>query len=292
MDTVLVQLVGEAVGAKARGTEHQYLLPVAILHQVGQQFALAFACHGYRDVGHGLRDRVPASNLDQHRITQEGISEFLDLFREGGREQKILALLGQQADDTAHIGHESHVHHAVRFVENKELDLREMQYFLLHMVQQAAGRGHKDLHPAPQRLGLRVHRHPAIDDRCPQWQVLAIHAHALFDLNGQFARRGQDQRPHWMPRRRCAGVRVRGQLLQDRQRESGGLARPGLRSPHQVAPLEDQGNRLRLDRRGFRIALFEYRLLQFGQKTQFSKCRHREPLASGQAQTLVSWQPG
>jgi len=40
------------------------------------------------------------------------------------------------------------------------------------------------------------------------------------------------------------------QGLQDGQREAGGLAGAGLGTAHQVAALQQQGNRLRLDRRG------------------------------------------
>ena len=43
------------------------------------------------------------------------------------------------------------------------------------------------------------------------------------------------------------------QALQDRQRKTGGLAGAGLRAAHQVAALQNDGNGLRLDRRGFGI---------------------------------------
>jgi hypothetical protein len=47
----------------------------------------------------------------------------------------------------------------------------------------------------------------------------------------------------------------RAEQLQDRQREAGGLAGAGLRGAEQVAPGEHDGNGLRLDRSGDRVAL-------------------------------------
>jgi hypothetical protein len=48
---------------------------------------------------------------------------------------------------------------------------------------------------------------------------------------------------------------VARETLQHRQREAGGLAGAGLRRGEQVASREDDGDRLRLDRRGLGIAL-------------------------------------
>jgi hypothetical protein len=47
----------------------------------------------------------------------------------------------------------------------------------------------------------------------------------------------------------------RAQALQDRQGEAGGLAGAGLRGGEQVAADEDDGDGLRLDRRGNGVAL-------------------------------------
>ena len=52
--------------------------------------------------------------------------------------------------------------------------------------------------------------------------------------------------------------------LQYRQHESSGLAGAGLRAGEQVAPGEDGGNRLGLDRGRHRIAVFDDCANEFG----------------------------
>ena len=51
------------------------------------------------------------------------------------------------------------------------------------------------------------------------------------------------------------GVFFHGQALQNRQRKRGRLAGAGLRATHQVAPFKNNGNRLRLNRRGRVVTL-------------------------------------
>jgi hypothetical protein len=51
-------------------------------------------------------------------------------------------------------------------------------------------------------------------------------------------------------RRRGRSARERGEALQDRQRECGGLAGAGLRAGHEIAPAKHQRDRLLLHRRG------------------------------------------
>jgi hypothetical protein len=58
------------------------------------------------------------------------------------------------------------------------------------------------------------------------------------------------------------------QSLQHRQRKSGGFPGPGLGTGEDVAPLEDQGDGLLLDRRCFPIAEIVDRTQQFGRKAK------------------------
>jgi hypothetical protein len=58
-----------------------------------------------------------------------------------------------------------------------------------------------------------------------------------------------------MPSRRCTGIRMREQQLNNGQREAGGLARAGLRRAHHITPLQHDRDGLGLNRRGMNIAL-------------------------------------
>jgi hypothetical protein len=61
-----------------------------------------------------------------------------------------------------------------------------------------------------------------------------------------------------------AGVRLRREQLQQRQREAGGLAGAGLRGAEQILAGENDGNGLRLDGRGRGVALVRDSAEQFG----------------------------
>jgi hypothetical protein len=58
------------------------------------------------------------------------------------------------------------------------------------------------------------------------------------------------------------------QALQQGKRESSGLAGAGLRGSEQVAPGEDDGNGLRLDGGGFRVAMLRDGAKQLGQQPE------------------------
>ena len=123
------------------------------------------------------------------------------------------------------------------------------------VVEQASRSRDEHFDAGEQLLGLRLDRHAAVDDRVAQRHVLAVGAEAVVDLDGQLARRRQDQRAHRMASGREAGVGVRGQALEHRQRKGCGLAGAGLGAAHQVAPAENEGDRLILDRGGYFVAL-------------------------------------
>ncbi len=80
--------------------------------------------------------------------------------------------------------------------------------------------------------------------------MLAIGAHVLVHLGREFAGRREDQAANVLrPGRR------RRKTLQQRQRESSGLAGAGLSGAKQIATREDDRNRLRLNRGGLGVAL-------------------------------------
>ncbi len=91
-----------------------------------------------------------------------------------------------------------------------------------------------------------------------------------------------------------------GQALQQRQREAGGLAGAGLGAGKHVAALEDDGNGLRLYRRGFGVALLGDDAGEFGRQAETGKrltqedllrstCCGTTPSEPVQADTAVDW---
>jgi hypothetical protein len=109
--------------------------------------------------------------------------------------------------------------------------------FWLHVVEQAARGGHEDVHLAAQGSVLRIDVDATKHDHRLDRDVLAIGANRLFDLRREFARRYQNQTT------RPAGFGNGGlgcrQPMQDRQRETSGLAGAGLRGGKQVAAFQN-----------------------------------------------------
>jgi len=75
--------------------------------------------------------------------------------------------------------------------------------------------------------------------------MAAVSAEAVEDLGGQFARRAQHQAAAALA---LQWPLVRGEMMQDRQCESGGFAGSGLRNSDHVAARHDDRDGLLLDR--------------------------------------------
>ena len=209
---------------------------------------------------------VAAGDFDAGRVVEEGLGQFADVVGEGGREEQALLLLGHHREDLADVADEAHVEHAIGFVEDENLDCREIDGTLLHVVEQAP-RGRDQNVDAPREgVNLRVDTDATEDRERGERQVLAVGAHAFLDLHGEFARRRQHQHARLLRPRALAL-----QQLQDGQREAGGLAGAGLRAGHQVALLQHDGNRLLLDRGRGVIALLGNGAQDLGREAQVGK---------------------
>ncbi len=226
----------------------------ALAQQVHERRLLVAVRHGVDDLADVVCGGVAARHFDGLRMAQVARCQLLDLGRERGREQQRLPVRRQQVDDALQVGQEAHVEHAVGFVQHQHAHLRQVHAALLHVIEQAARRGDENLHAAAQLLGLRIHVDTAENDRAAQRRVLRVLGDVVVDLVSQLARGREDQRPHGVARRRGAGVGVRQQVLDDRQREAGGLARTGLRRAHHIAAGDHHGNRGGLDGRGPGVA--------------------------------------
>ena len=127
----------------------------------------------------------------------------------------------------------------------KHSTLVEAKRIALNEIEQPAGRGDQNVDAVEQRADLRAHRHAADRQRRLEAQMAAIGAEAVEDLAGQFAGRAQHQDAAAFALERA---RIRGETMQDRQREGRGLAGAGLRDADHVAARHDDRDGLRLDR--------------------------------------------
>ena len=164
----------------------------------------------------GLAHRVAPRHFDRFRLVQQLLGEFLDLGREGGREEHGLTFPRQALHDAADVGHEAHVQHPVGLVEDEEFDLVELDGLLLEVIEQPPRSGHDDLHAAAQFLDLWLDVHAAIDRRGAQRQIFAVLTHGFIDLQHELARGGEHERAHGVAGGARRGVGVGRQELQQR----------------------------------------------------------------------------
>jgi hypothetical protein len=97
-------------------------------------------------------------------------------------------------NDPAHIADEAHVEHPVRFVDDENRHQAEPDMFLLDEIEETAGRCDQNVDALTHGLNLAVLIDPAEDDGMTQLQMASIDAQAFVDLDGELARRREDQR--------------------------------------------------------------------------------------------------
>src|SRR5574344_697225 len=88
---------------------------------------------------------------------------------------------------------ESHVEHAVGFVENEMFDVIQMDKPLVDKVEQTNGSSNKHFGATLELLDLRVLVNAAQNDRLALCRMLRIIGKALVNLDSQFAGRCQYQ---------------------------------------------------------------------------------------------------
>ena len=89
----------------------------------------------------------------------------------------------------------THVEHAVYLVENENLDFLQIQVALTQVVKQTTGSCDHDIGLVAQLLELFAILYSPVEKGHVHAQMLAVNAKVFFDLDGQFASRGQGQGP-------------------------------------------------------------------------------------------------
>ena len=165
------------------------------------------------------------------------------------REERRLARVRRRLQDRVEVVGEAHVEHLVGLVEDQHLQRVELERAAPHVIERAARGGDDDVGAAFEGADLLVHRRAAVERQDRQPDAFRVLVHRLGDLHRQLARRHEHE---------AAGLARAGRPcadpLQHRQRERGGLAGAGLGLAEQIAPFEQQRNRLALNRRRFLVS--------------------------------------
>ena len=178
------------------------------------------------DVGRGLEDRT---DLDADRIPEVIAGHSANLRAQRRRVAERLAIRREGSRDAPDGGLETHVEHAVHFVEDKDLDAAQVDQLALEIIFETAGRPDDQARAAADRVQLRAFSESSTDQRR---RALALGQVAIVfeDLHGEFARGQQDE---------CGGAfgRLR-HSLDERDEEAERLASAGLSSSDHVAAFQ------------------------------------------------------
>ena len=148
-DAVLRELERQPVRAMLGAREDERLVDPAARDEVAEELALPLAVDGDHELADEVGRRVARRDLDRGRVGQETGGELPDVVAEGRREQEALALARQEAEDLADRLDEAHVEHAIRLVQDEDLDRAEVDRPLVDVVEQPT-RGRDD-DPGPAR---------------------------------------------------------------------------------------------------------------------------------------------
>ena len=262
----------DAVGAVLRAGEDENGVQLLFLEQLGEQIGLALARHRINSVRHRARRLGAASDLHDDRLAQILARQGLDFGRHRRAEEKRLPIRRDLGDDAIELRRETHVEHAIRFVEHQNLEIIEDDVLPLHVIEQPARRRDNDIDALAELLLLRVQRHTAVDRDDPDLGMASVFLEALFDLNAKLASRSQNERANSVFRDAGAVVcHAVEQALDNRKSEAGGLARPRLCETDEVPPPQGKWNCLVLNRGRSRVARIANRVEELGNQTELRK---------------------
>src|SRR5450830_157233 len=239
---LLAKLLGTVLGAR----KDEDRLRIRMLQQLDEQRRLEVLRYRVESMRNRFY-RSGVADLDCHGVMQDSIGQMTDVLRHGGAVQQVLALGREVLDDAADVGQEAHVQHHVRFVEDEDLDLGEVDCTLADMVQQTARAGDGNVDAAPERIDLWIDADAAVDGENSEASLVAQVAEVLGDLLRQFAGWGHDEGTQ-------RTARPSQQAFHDRKCICGRLACSGLGKTHNVTSFHDRGNTLLLDGCGCGIA--------------------------------------
>ena len=164
------------------------------------------------------------------------------------RKERRLPRRRRGLEDDIEVLGEPHVEHLVGLVEHQQLDRIELQRPPFQMIERAARRGDHDMGAAFEGADLLMHRRAAVKGQHRKADALRVLVDRFGDLHRELARRYQHD---------AAGLIRTGTAfadpLQHRQRKRRGLAGAGAGLAEEVAPLEQQRDRLALHRGRFFI---------------------------------------
>ena len=189
---------------------------------------------------HRLSRRTADADFYFFGLTQHPRSKTFNLGRNRRRKEQSLALFRAAINDLAHVRHESHVQHAVHFVEHKQVHVVQMERSLPQEIQQPTRRCDHDVNPTLELLFLFTVADATEYDGGLKIGETSVVAKSRFDLGGQFTSRFEHK---------ATAFAVCFQQCENRQSERSGLARTCLGRTNEILTGQDDRDRANLNGR-------------------------------------------
>ena len=229
---------GEEVGIGLGAGEDHDALKVGFLEQGEEEVLALEAVHRVEVVADGGGGHAGTADLDLLGILEGPSGEGRDLRGDGGGEKEGLAVFRAASDDAADIGEETHVEHAVDFIEDEDFDVAEVDGALLHVVEETTGGGNDDIDAFLEAVFLSAVTDAAMDEEALEASVLSVFLKLVLNLGGKFADGFEDE---------AADFSRRAEPAEDGQGKGGGLPGACLGGANDVLSSKYQGNGLGLD---------------------------------------------
>src|SRR3978361_1227239 len=115
-------------------------------------------------------------------ITQQAGSKLGNALRHGCREEQCLAILGHHRDHATDISHETHIEHAVGFIEHEHFDGGKVDMTLSDQVEKTSRRSDQYINPTTHRIDLTALADTAENHGMRQAHMASIADEAGVDL--------------------------------------------------------------------------------------------------------------
>ncbi|MEZ4647433.1 MAG: hypothetical protein R3E97_01380 [Candidatus Eisenbacteria bacterium] len=246
LDATATEMARESRRSHLRLREDDRTSHVVLTDQILEDVRLLVAIHTHDELLHLVDGGGRRRDFDPDRFFQQLLGKPGDVGAERGREQHGLPFRRDLPDDLEDILDESHVEHPVRFVEHEDFGVPVVDVAAPHMVDEPAGSGDEDVDTVTEHHLLRLDRNAAIGAGRRDAGVGGVGVDVLRDLDRQLPGGNEDQRAEVI-------LLTLEQTVEDRQCEGCRLARAGLRAGHDVIPLQEERDCLRLNGCGFAV---------------------------------------
>src|SRR6267143_3113771 len=235
------QLVLEVVDAALGVAEDEHLIGLVPAQKLFKRTHLVLLENFDVDLLDAVDVLLLRLDRDLHGVVREALRELAHVRHERRTEQGGLAPLRTPTQKTAHLRRKAHVEQPVGLVEDHDGHSSKVELAALDVIEQPSRRSDHDRRSAREGTLLRAIGNATVDRDLVRVPVLSDRSELARYLQRELPRGYDDQR--------LRAFEPRIDLLEDRDRERGGLSRARLRLREEVTALLQSGDGEDLHRR-------------------------------------------